>query len=267
MKKLTLPAMAGVTLLAVALGIAIWLACAYSDGKDRQEQFQALSSETLEAGNTPASNSDDKDYLQNLLTHGKPKTETAPEISEIPNHELSALQTKNPDCIGWITVPGTGIDYPLVWTPSDPEKYLYLDFSGDYSDYGVPFLDARCTPASTNLILYGHNKFDGTMFTPVIYFTDPDVLAAHPNIFLELCGEVRKYQVIAAVHTTTESAIYQFTGEADPADFLAAVREEYPALSEIEPSEKQQFITLSTCEISRTNGRALVIGMRVVESE
>lgn len=77
---------------------------------------------------------------------------------------LSLLFEQNADCIGWICIPGTAVDYPLMHTPEDSEKYLRKDFYGAYSINGVPFLDGRCSLESANLIIYGHNMKNGTMF-------------------------------------------------------------------------------------------------------
>ena len=63
-----------------------------------------------------------------------------------PRHDLAALQSENPDCVGWLTIPDTSVDYPVVWTPSDPEHYLRRDFYGNYASGGTPFLDGRNKP-------------------------------------------------------------------------------------------------------------------------
>ena len=78
---------------------------------------------------------------------------------------LKALFNQNSDCIGWIYIPGTAVNYPVMHTPSNPQKYLRRDFCGNYSQSGVPFLDSRCDLESTDLIIYGHNMRNGTMFS------------------------------------------------------------------------------------------------------
>ena len=86
--------------------------------------------------------------------------ETQPsETAEAPKEReyLPALQEKreeNEDTVGWLTIEGTKIDYPVMYTPQDPEKYLHLGFDQKYSFAGLPFIDANCSldPESDNLI-------------------------------------------------------------------------------------------------------------------
>ena len=54
---------------------------------------------------------------------------------------------------GWLCIPETDINYPVMHTPDNPEKYLRRNFQGEYSESGVPFLDSRCVLDSDNLII------------------------------------------------------------------------------------------------------------------
>lgn len=103
-----------------------------------------------------------------------PEEATTPEKSTEPVAELrdlTELFAQNPDCIGWLCVPGTQIDYPVMFTPEEPQRYLRRSFYGAYSQSGVPFMDFRCDENS-NLILYGHNMKNGTMFGNLTGYTD-----------------------------------------------------------------------------------------------
>ena len=77
--------------------------------------------------------------------------ETQPsETTEAPREReyLPFLQEKreeNEDTVGWLTIQGTKIDYPVMYTPQDPEKYLHLGFDQKYSFAGLPFIDANCS--------------------------------------------------------------------------------------------------------------------------
>ena len=82
-----------------------------------------------------------------------------------PRHDIPLLISQNSDCIGWITIDNTAVDYPVMHTPEWPQKYLRMNFYQQYSDSGVPFLDYRCTVESDNLIIFGHNMRNGTMFS------------------------------------------------------------------------------------------------------
>ena len=79
-------------------------------------------------------------------------------LSEPILHDLALLKEKNPDCIGWVSIPGTGVDFPVM---HNGDFYLKHNFDGDYTDYGLPFLDERCRlDTSDQLIIYGHHMND-----------------------------------------------------------------------------------------------------------
>lgn len=50
---------------------------------------------------------------------------------------ILALHEENPDCIGWITIEGTRIDYPVMHRPGDKNYYLHRDFNGEYYEYFI----------------------------------------------------------------------------------------------------------------------------------
>ena len=58
-------------------------------------------------------------------------------------HSISELISMNSECFGWISIAGTNINYPVMHTPSNPQKYLNKNFYGEYSFSGTPFLDAQ----------------------------------------------------------------------------------------------------------------------------
>lgn len=107
-------------------------------------------------------------------------TDTAePEPTE---RNLAPLFEQNRDYIGWLCIPGTTLDYPVMHTPDALLKYLRRDFFGNRSQSGVPFLDWRCTLTDDNLILYGHNMKSGTMFAGITAYRDQNYRDAHPVI-------------------------------------------------------------------------------------
>lgn len=256
--------------LAIALaGSGFWLVHRFIESKEQQANFQELAeSVLLEKPEVSISSVPNLD-----VTTPVTDDPMAPRTDKTPNstgpevlHDLAAVKEKNADCIGWIRVPGTDIDYPLMWTPEDPEHYLHLDFYGNYSDYGVPFLDARCDLSSDNLILYGHNMFDGTMFTDLLWYREREYMEDHRQIILETTEGAREYRVIAVCQANSvESKLYRhinFTDAAGRAEFLDAVQEDsvfYDGASD----DTERFITLSTCDVSRRNGRVAVVGEQI----
>ena len=138
--------------------------------------------------------------------------------------------------IGWLSIDGTNISYPVMHTPSAPQKYLRRNFYGKYSQSGVPFLDGRCDLQSSNLIIYGHNMRNGTMFSDLKRYMDRDFLNAHRTVKFETADGVQTFIVTEALKTNTSDAWY---------DRIAA--------------EDGRQLILSTCYGSGKIGRLLII--------
>ena len=102
-----------------------------------------------------------------------------------PREVLPRLQEqyeKNPDLAGWLTIPGTRIDYPVMYSPDEPERYLHANFEVSYSFAGLPFIDAACDPESGNRIIYAHNMLDGSMFRTLLKYQQKDFWQRNPVI-------------------------------------------------------------------------------------
>ena len=186
-----------------------------------------------------------------------------------PRHDLTALQGENPDCAGWLTIPDTSVDYPVMFTPDEPERYLRRDFYGDQASGGTPFLDGRneAQAKGQNLIVYGHNMLDGSMFKPIVQYLDPNFRQAHQDIYLELGGAQYRYQVLAALETNTRSPVFTYTDLSDSTemeDFRSALLEE-TGLDAIPQAEG--YLTLSTCNNQGGNSRVLVVAVLVGKQE
>ena len=168
------------------------------------------------------------------------ETETSAEPTEQPaaEHDIQALIAENADCIGWLSIDGTNISYPVMYTPSEPQKYLRRNFYGKYSQSGVPFLDGRCDIQSTNLIIYGHNMKNGTMFADLKKYVDKDFLSAHRTVKFETMDGIRYFTVTEILRTDITDAWY---------DRIAA--------------EDSRQLILSTCYGSGKDGRLLIIAV------
>lgn len=106
--------------------------------------------------------------------------ETGPQI--LPYFAQMAEQ--NPDMVGWIKIDNTKLDYPIMFTPDNEEKYLHKNFEGNFSVGGLPFISASCClgPRSDNLIVYGHNMANGTMFNTLLKYEQINYWREHPII-------------------------------------------------------------------------------------
>ena len=164
------------------------------------------------------------------------QTESEPNEQPAAERNIQALIAVNTDCIGWICIDGTNISYPVMHTPSEPQKYLRRNFYGKYSQSGVPFLDGRCDLQSTNLIIYGHNMKNGTMFSDLKKYVDRDFLNAHRTVKFETANGIRYFTVSKVLRTDITDAWY---------DRITA--------------DDGRHIILSTCYGSGKDGRLLII--------
>ena len=165
------------------------------------------------------------------------QTESEPTERPAAERNIQALITENADCIGWLSIDGTNISYPVMHTPSDPQKYLRRNFYGKYSQSGVPFLDGRCDLKSSNLIIYGHNMRNGTMFSDLKRYVDRDFLNAHRTVKFETTDGVQTFIVTEALKTNTSDAWY----------------------NRITAKGGSRCLILSTCYGSGKDGRLLII--------
>ena len=253
-----------VVLVVVIVACGLWLGCYAVDSQHQKQTYETLAKDFLleEPKSSLSLAEDDSSGESSAAGETMVTLTTAP-----PRHDLAALQSENPDCVGWLTIPDTSVDYPVVWTPSDPEHYLRRDFYGNYASGGTPFLDGRNKPQAEgqNLILYGHNMLDGSMFKPVLQYLTPNFQVTHEDVYLELNGIQYHYQVLAALETSTRSPVYAYTDLSDSTvmeHFRSTLLEE-TGLEAVPRTEG--YLTLSTCNNQGGNSRVLVIAALVEE--
>ena len=128
-----------------------------------------------------------------------PATETG-ELVMLPH--MAELYAENPDIVGWIKMEGTKLDDPVMYTPDDEEKYIHANFEGKFDPAGLPFIDKDCTldPESKNVIVYGHDMLNGTMFAAIMKYENKDFWEAHPTFKYTTLYEEREYEVFAAFY-------------------------------------------------------------------
>ena len=216
---------------------------------------------------------------------GQAESETAGQNAEEGTDRAARLdrcrrsREANPDTIGWLSIPGTEIDYPVMYTPEDPDFYLNHGFDQEPSAGGMIYLDAGddCggrkvqEPAEAeaakriNFILYGHHMKNGTMFAGLEQYLDPEFFKEHRTIFFDMLAGTGDYEVFAVFCMTAREAGEQLV------PYLAAeTKEQYGRLMETvrvkslhEPEETpvwpRRLLTLMTCEYTQNEGRLFLM--------
>lgn len=179
---------------------------------------------------------------------------------------ITDLINQNPDCIGWIRISETKIDYPVMQTKDNPQYYLRRDFNKQYSYLGTPFMDSRCDiNYDNNLIVYGHNMKDGKIFADLLKYREKAYCQEHNIIHFITPNGVHEYEVIAVCKVKNDDEWYGYTGQTDKESFgnlISHIKNKSLYFTQNEIQYEDYFLTLSTCEYSQTNGRLIVIAER-----
>lgn len=114
------------------------------------------------------------------------------DLETVASHHATA-----PDVVGWIYIPDTVIDYPVVQTNNN-SFYTDHSWTGQSSYSGALFADWRCRlDTSDNSLIYGHNMGNGTMLHAIKNYKDETWGKAHPYFEIDTLEHRYLYRVIS----------------------------------------------------------------------
>lgn len=182
--------------------------------------------------------------------------------------DFTSLMQQNPDTIGWIRVPDTNIDYPIVQSP-DNQYYLHKSFDRKDSVYGTIYLDAdsKADFRGWNNPVYGHHMKDGSMFRDVVKFKDPAFFEAHRYFEIYTPERVIHLKTLACYYSDS-NGIVRKTAFQSQASFDKWVRErlEPCAFAEIPEASLDSMFVLVTCSYEQNDARTLLFAAEVDEN-
>jgi len=184
----------------------------------------------------------------------------------------------NEDMAAWLQIPGTVIDYPVMWTPRDENYYLYRDFDGKQNQNGCLILDTDSSlePLTTNLIIHGHNMKSGAMFGDLTDYENYSYYEKHKEIILYTEGIQRNYEVIAVfrsqVYRKSDDVFkfykfFQADTQEEFDDFYSNIKSLSQYDTGVTAEFGDHFITLSTCVYHVENGRFVVVAKEVAPGD
>lgn len=181
------------------------------------------------------------------------------EAEEKLKEQTQELCTNIDNSIGWINVPETKINYPVMYS-GDNDFYLHRAVDGSYLRVGSIFLDYRCNSDFTSRIniLYGHNMSDGSMFADVIKFIDSSYFDSHNYGWLSTPNTVYKIDFFSVSQPENYNDFYDVNSDVNL--WLYDLRANSFIWRNIGISENDQFISLSTCTDSEGSSRTVLTG-------
>ena len=198
-----------------------------------------------------------------------PSAESWPE--KLPQYQ--EMSDKYPELYGWLQIPETQIDMPVMRPEEDREFYLHHDFTGAESSEGALFVDQESSsyPQDDNIVIYGHNMKNGHVFGMLNMYSDMDFYQAHREIYFDTLYETGVYEVVAVLRTRilneNEAGFryYQFFNYQNEGEFQKCL--EFVEQNRIfETGGTLQFgdhvLMLSTCEYSQENGRLVIVARK-----
>ena len=165
--------------------------------------------------------------------------------------DFEKLRQVNPDIIGWIWIPDTRINFPLV-QGEDNDMYLHTAYNLESSRFGSIFMDYRNNADFTdaNTIIYGHSMRTDAMFGTLSDFENPEFAGAHTDLYIYTPEATFYYKIFSAYTAKTDEFPYviRFTQETSHESFLQFIVEESVSLKREEPlTVHDRILTLSTC--------------------
>ncbi len=233
-------------------------------------------------------NNNKKTYedLSNLVTNSTVEDNVVEE-NTVPDY--SPVIQQNDDLVGWIKVPNTEINHPVVQYMNN-DYYLNHSFEKKYDFRGAIFMDYRneAVNLDSNTIIYGHNAYDTTMFSELVQYEDIEFYKKSPVIefnTLEASYKWKIYGVFITNATASEdndyifNYIYPYMDGENFEGFINEVNMRRLYTTDVDINDDDKMLVLSTCVRTldltnkygkttyRANARLVVLARMVRDGE
>lgn len=253
-----------ILLIIFLLSILVLSMLKYEDKKS-QDTFSTLQEiASLPNATTTTDSGLSYDNTQNNTNEYSDSTAISKGLSDLSYAQLYDI---NNDFMGWLTIPNTNINYPVM--QSDEENYyLNKDFYKKYSSYGVPYIDQRYEiDTSLNLLIYGHSMTNTTMFADVLKYNTYDYYTKNNIIEYTDKNGFSEYKIFSAFAIDTNDNFdynnYINMSEDRYNEFVKNAITYSLYDTKTVPQFGDKLITLSTCENTNDSMRFVVVGMKI----
>ena len=194
------------------------------------------------------------DIREDMITIPKETTLVANTESEskLPEKvvDFESLAKVNKDIVGWVYIPGTHIDYPLLQEPVVGE-YFYLKHSFDKSKaYCGSLFMAKSDIESIHTVIFGHNMRNTSMFGDLDLYKKESFYQANPYVYIYYPSGLTKWQVSSACNVLDTDMVYTMpylAGDVAYSDLLDHLTRSSLYKTDCVPDVNTPTITLSTC--------------------
>ena len=186
--------------------------------------------------------------------------ETEPEAPPFPEVDFEALWKKNKDVVGWIYIPDTKVNYPVL-QGYDNNQYLRHMIDGKYNTAGSIFLEAGvpCDFSSQNNPIYGHRMKNGTMFADIAKYKTQKYYEAHPVGYLVTPDANYVLHIFSGYATDAYGDAWDTSfSEAGFNKWLKSVSKKSCFTTDVVPTTEDRILTFSTCTYELEDGRFVV---------
>lgn len=196
---------------------------------------------------------------------GTPKQ--AGEESGLPALDLTEMQAQYPDIKGWLSIPGTNIDYPVLQSgEAEAEYYLKRNYRGEWDANGSLFLQWNCEVSKgQNLIIYGHNMNSGAMFGNLDQFASADYWREHKTVLFQTLQGTYTYEIVSVMKTDVSMFPFQqaeFAGKTGLLDYVKQAKSLGLFGTGALCDDPEQVLTLVTCSYEWESARNVVVAVR-----
>lgn len=192
--------------------------------------------------------------------------------------KFSDLLEINNDTKGWLKIPGTNIDYPVVQGNNGSDFYLYHNLKGISDKNGCLYIDSNCNveEPTKNIVIHGHNmESTRMMFYQLPNYKDIEFYRKHPIITFDSIYGESKWKIISFMRVSGtyshNDGFDYMQGEFDDDDsFLNFVHQiEMRSLYKcsVSVNESDSLLMLSTCTYEVDNCRSVVVARKLRKNE
>lgn len=178
----------------------------------------------------------------------------------------NSIVSTNKDVVGWIKVPSTSIDYPVL-KGTDNDFYLNHNINKKPSSRGSIFMDFRNNGEGTepNTIIYGHNMKDGSMFGEIKKYKSKDFLKNNSIIEFNTLYETIKWEIFSVYVTDVDFNYIKtdFNDLEERGEFIESLRKKSIHKRDVKLAEDDSILTLSTCSYEFDNARLVIHAKRI----